>query len=178
MNVRWCQLNLYLALALACAAVCGCKTGEVAKLSKQLATLRLHIEVARGSIKPNEPVPIYRERPIMVRVELAPFITEANVAQAKVVEVMGGYALRIKFDHTGLALLEDYTVSHNGRRIAVFSQFGDKLSEARWLAAPLITRRISDGVLTFTPDASREECEDIALGLNNVAKEVQVFPDF
>jgi hypothetical protein len=45
--------------------------------------------------------------------------------------------------------------------------------ESRWLAAPVIPRRISNGVLTFTPDASREEADLIAIGLNNVAKKVQ-----
>ena len=29
---------------------------------------------------------------------------------------------------------------------------------------------MSDGLIQFTPDASREEADDIAIGLNNVAK--------
>ena len=178
MNTRWCRFNIYLTLGLAWAAVCGCRTAAEARLPKMLSTLRLNIEVSRNSLKANEPVPIYRERPTMINVEVVPFITEQNVAEAKVIEVVGGYALRLKFDHAGMALLEDYTVANRGRHIAIFSQFGEKLSESRWLAAPLITSRISDGVLTFTPDATREECDDIALGLNNVAKEVQVFPEF
>ena len=33
-------------------------------------------------------------------------------------------------------------------------------------------------MFTFTPDATREECEEIAVGLNNVAKKVQLWPDF
>jgi len=37
------------------------------------------------------------------------------------------------------------------------------------LAAPLIQRRISDGVLSFTPDATRADTDEIALGLNNEA---------
>ena len=47
------------------------------------------------------------------------------------------------------------------------------LAENRWLAAPVIPSRIGNGVLTFTPDASREEADQIVLGLNNVAKKVQ-----
>jgi hypothetical protein len=37
----------------------------------------------------------------------------------------------------------------------------------------MTNKRISDGVLVFTPDASREEADRIVLGLNNVAKEAQ-----
>ena len=35
--------------------------------------------------------------------------------------------------------------AHRGRRIGIFSQFGD----ARWLAAPVMNKRIADGVLVF-----------------------------
>jgi len=47
------------------------------------------------------------------------------------------------------------------------------LKNERWLAAPVISRRIPDGVLVFTPDASRAEADDIVLGLNNIAREVE-----
>jgi hypothetical protein len=70
-------------------------------------------------------------------------------------------------------LLEQYTASNPGKRVAIFSQFGKKLDQARWLAAPVIYRRISDGVLTFTPDTDLKEAEEIELGLNNHAKETQ-----
>jgi len=42
----------------------------------------------------------------------------------------------------------------------------------RWLAAPLINRRMADGMITFTPDASREETEKFVEGLNNSAKKL------
>ena len=35
--------------------------------------------------------------------------------------------------------------------MAIFSEFGERLKHSRWLAAPIIRRRISDGILTFTP---------------------------
>jgi preprotein translocase subunit SecD len=178
MNIRWCRFNIYLGLALAWAAVCGCKTSETADPKKLLSTLHLHLEVNRDGTKANEPVPIYRAKPIMINVQKEAFVTDANVASAQVIDVVGGFALRIQFDKSGTSLLEQYTTANRGQRIAVFSQFGPKLREPRWLAAPVISRRISDGVFTFTPDASREECEEIALGLNNVAKKVQLWPDF
>ena len=75
----------------------------------------------------------------------------------------------IQFDKHGTLVLDNVTSSYKGSRIVVFSQFGS----ARWLAAPRIMNRISDGVFTFTPDASREETERIARGLNNIANEMK-----
>jgi preprotein translocase subunit SecD len=178
MNVRWCRFNIYLALVLALAAVCGCKTSGEVNPKKLLSTFRMHLEASRDGGKTSEPVPIFREKPVMVNAEVRPFLTEANVVEAKVIDVVGGFALRIRFDAEGRALLEQYTTGNRGRRIAVFSQFGDKIKDNRWLAAPVIAHRLADGIFTFTPDASREECEEIVTGLNNVAKKVQVFPDF
>jgi hypothetical protein len=86
-----------------------------------------------------------------------------------VIEALGSFQIMVQFDRRGTWLLEQYTTAHRGRRIGIFSQFGD----ARWLAAPMMNKRISDGVLVFTPDASREEADRIVLGLNNVAKEAQ-----
>jgi preprotein translocase subunit SecD len=173
MNVRRSRLNIYLVLLLALAAVCGCKTSEETDPKKLLSTFRLHLEASRDGTKANEPVPIYREKPVMINVEKQPFLTEGNVAEAKVIDVVGGFALRIRFDHAGTGLFEEYTIANRGRRIAVFSQFGAQIKDFRWLAAPIIAHRITDGVFTFTPDASREECEEIAVGLNNVAKKTQ-----
>lgn len=178
MNIRWCRFNIYLGLALASAAICGCKTSGTTNPKKLLSTLHLHLEVNRDGTSANEPVPIYRQKPVFINVQKEAFVTEGNVATAKVIDVVGGFALRIKFDKPGTGLLEQYTTANLGRRIAVFSQFGPNLQEPRWLAAPTIAHRITDGVFTFTPDASREECEEIALGLNNVAKKVQTWPDF
>jgi hypothetical protein len=41
----------------------------------------------------------------------------------------------------------------------------------------VINHRIGDGVLVFTPDATRDECEEIAIGLNNVSKKVHTWLD-
>jgi preprotein translocase subunit SecD len=173
MNIRWCRFNIYLGLALALTAVCGCKTPGETNPKKLLSTLRLHLEASRDGTKANEPVPIYREKPVMINVQKEPFLTEGSVVEAKVIDVIGGFALRIRFDHPGTALFEEYTTANLGRRIAVFSQFGEKIKDNRWLAAPIIARRTTSGVFTFTPDATREESEEIALGLNNVAKKVK-----
>jgi len=112
---------------------------------------------------------IYRAKPMIILVDRAPSLHEGFVERADVVEFMGTYAIRIIFDSTGTILLDELTTSNKGRHIAIFCQFGD----ARWIAAPLITQRISNGVFVFTPDATREEAERIVRGLNNVAKAVQ-----
>jgi len=175
MKIRWHRFNVYLALALAAAAFGGCRTASERKDKKLLATLRLHVEASRDTTAFNEAVPVYREHPYMVNIEKIPFLNESNVSGAKVVDVVGGFALRIQFDHAGTALLEQYSASNRGKKIAVFCQFGKKLKDVRWLAAPVISRRISDGVFVFTPDATREEAEEIAVGLNNVFKKAQTW---
>jgi hypothetical protein len=104
----------------------------------------------------------------MVTVNRSPFLTEADVEAASIVEATGGFEIRLQFiDPHGVRMLELVTTSYKGQRIAIFSQFSD----ARWLAAPQITRRITDGTLVFTPDATQAETERIVRGLNNVVRE-------
>jgi preprotein translocase subunit SecD len=177
MKIRWCRFNIYLAFALVAVAVCGCRTSPESKAKKQLSTLRLHLEAGRDASEATQLVPVYRLHPFMVNVQKMPFLNESNVSEAKVVDVVGGFALRIQFDHAGAAMLEQYTVANRGKKVAVFSQFGGELATLRWLAAPFISRRIIDGVFVFTPDANREEAEEIARGLNNVAKKTRTWID-
>ena len=163
------RFNIYLLLALALVLAPGCQTTEE---EKELATLRLHLEAVTRSTDRNSSVPIYRAKPVIVTVDKQPFLTEANVAEARVVEVMGGFDLQITFDRQGSWILESVSGANPGRRTAIFSTFGDKTKkQGRWLAAPVLAGRLANGVLTFTPDASREESEQIALGLNNAAKQ-------
>lgn len=177
MKICWGRFNIYLALGLAATVVCGCQSAAERKARKQISSLRLHLEASRDGTKGSEPVPVYRNQPVMVNVTRAPFLTEHQVLAAKVVEVVGGFALRVQFDSRGTTLLESYTTANRGRRIAVFCQFGEGTNYFRWLAAPVITHRITDGVLVFTPDATREEAEAIAIGLNNVSEQVHSWVD-
>ena len=179
MMIRVQRFNTYLLVTLTAAAVavCGCQSTGDKKPKNLLSTLRLHVEAGLDGTKASESVPVYREKPVWVNVEKLPFLTEANVASASVIDGVGGFALSIQFDHDGIVLLEGCTAANRGRRMAVFSQFGKEIKDYRWLAAPLINRRISDGILVFTPDATREEAEEIALGLNNVSKKVHTWVD-
>ncbi len=47
------------------------------------------------------------------------------------------------------------------------------LADSRWLAAPVISRRISNGVLVFTADCERDEADQLVLGLNNGAAKIR-----
>ena len=177
MKIRWHRFNTYLLAALLGLLAVGCHSSGEKKPKKLLATLRLHVQANRDSTKSGESVPIYREKPIWVTIDKLPFVTESAVSTATVIDVVGGFALRIQFDHRGTTLLEEFTTANRGRKVAIFSQFGEDLKDFRWLAAPVINRPITDGVLVFTPDANREEADEIALGLNNVSKKVHVWVD-
>jgi len=180
MMIRCDRFNIYLMLLLALAMVCGCKTAE-GKRKKVLASLRLHQEINRDAGGRSQQTPVGRDHPITFTLDRVPFLTEAAVQQAKVVDVVGGFALQVQFDQEGGWLLEQYTASSRSRHIAIFSQFvepgEEKLNQGRWLAAPRIQTHITDGMLVFTPDTTREEAEQIALGLNNVAKKLQTGKD-
>jgi hypothetical protein len=119
-------------------------------------------------------VQVYREHPVTFTVA-DPILSEASVKKAQIVDAVGGFALRLDFDKEGSWLLEQYTSGNTGKHLVIFSQWEDapnaKQSTGRWLAAPRIQKHIADGVLIFTPDATREELEKIVVGLNHVAKE-------
>ena len=155
----------------------GCKTSpETQKKNKEkkLATvLRLHLETRPDNSGHQETISVLRDNPVKISVQKTAFLNEANIAEADIIDGIGGFSISLKFDRRGRLLLEQFSTANIGRRIAVYAQFSEGLKEARWLAAPLVHKRIGDGVLTFTPDASREEAELIVKGLNNVAKKVQ-----
>ena len=166
------RFNIYLMAALATLMACGCQSPEKKK-KKELATLHLYIETNPRGLEQTQVASILRESPFDVTVKKTPFLTEANVAQAEVVNTVGGFAISVQFNNEGKMLLEQYTAANLGRKIAVFCQFGKDLAHHRWLAAPAISRRNSNGLFVFTPDASREEAEEIVLGLNNVSKKLR-----
>lgn len=178
------RFNTYLSLLVAlCWLAGGCQSSakkkNPEKFAPQASTLRFHLEANRDGTERNFPVLVHRAQSFQVNVERDPFLSEFNVTKAGVVDdALGGFNLFIQFDRKGTWLLEQYTTAHKGRRIAIFSHFAHPTEkgkgEARWLAAPLITKRITDGTFAFTPDASRAEAESIAAGLNKIAKKEQV----
>jgi preprotein translocase subunit SecD len=166
MMTKWARFNIYLMAAMALLLTCGCKSAE--KKKKELATeISLHLETNQDGTEYNETVPIYRESPIYVNIEKSPFLDTADIEQAKLVDDLGSFSIQLKMNWHGTQVLQGVTTGNRGKRIAIFGRFG---KGPRWLGAPVINKSISDGVFTFTPDASREEAERIVRGLNNISK--------
>ncbi len=171
MKSRFVWFNAYLAL-FALAVGAGCKSAEERKRAKTYATFRLHLEVNPDASGRHQEIEISGAQ---LTVSDAPFLDEGNLDRAAVVDTVdGGYAVQVQYDRHGTLVLEGVTTAHRGRRIAVFTEFGvGKSATARWLAAPIIGRRLADGVFIFTPNATREEANEIVLGLNNIARKIK-----
>ena len=150
MKFCWHRFNLYLLAAVAVVGLCGCKSASSSKPEpkKLLATLRLHLEASWDSSKESEPVPILRDKPVMVKVEKPPFLTEGSVSSAKVVDTIGGFALRIQFDQAGTTTLDQYTTQNRGKRVAIEQRrvaaavaVGDRVAHERVALAQVPVQR-------------------------------------
>lgn len=159
------RFNKYFALALAAAvATAGCQSSGHKK--KEVATvLELHLEANGDSSSDHGPITISQNPPVSIDVIKEPFLDGADVEQASLIEDTLGFKMQLKFNFRGTLLLESVTAQSRGKRIAVYCVFGP----VRWLAAPQIRNKISDGLMLFTPDVTREEAERIVKGLNDVA---------
>ena len=171
MTFRLNRFNTILAFLLVLSVVSGCQT-EQRKKKHAVTTLQVHLDCSPYETDRNQFIAIPREHPTKICIEKESILTEAHVASAKVISEMDGFVINIQLDHRGQLILEQYTGANHGHRLAIYAQFGENLSTNRWLAAPIISHVIKDGSLTFTPDATRAEADQIVLGLNNVAKKV------
>jgi preprotein translocase subunit SecD len=170
MNFYARRFNLYLLLlAVGLLAATGCQTD---KKDKQLASLRIHIENRAQLVDSGKTVSVLRSSPVLVTIGPDPVLTEANVVAARLLQSEGGYAIEVKFDESGTYMLEQYTSANSGKHFVIFCQWSDKTQDSRWLAAPIITHRIPNGYLSFTPDATEAEAKQIVTGLNNMAKKI------
>ena len=169
------RFNIYFTLAAALALLCGCKTEqqrEQEKTKEVIGALRVHLEAGDSDAGSTQTISVLRSDPVLVTIANEPILTEANLITAKVIDTPGSFAIEVKFDEISASLLEQYSASNPGKHLVIFGQWGDKLANGRWLAAPLITHRIMNGTLAFTPDASHEEAKQLVLGLNNMAKKI------
>lgn len=169
MVIRLVRFNLKLLLSASLVALLGCQSPE-ARQAKQPATLRVHLETNPNPPGQSDRVLVLRDAPIAINIEKSPFLNEAHVASARVLDTAEGFIVSIQFDRQGQWLLEQYSAANSNRRFAIRTQFRQNTNAFdRWIAAPLITHRITDGVLNFTPDADRAEAEIFVQGWNNVA---------
>jgi preprotein translocase subunit SecD len=162
---RWNINGIFWALALAC-FLTGCKTAAEKKEAKEQTLIKIHLEMVPDNKSDQWDVPVYRQHPVMVHVDTKEILNNVDIREASVVDVQGGFGIRLVFDEHGSRVLENITARNMGKRLAIYAAW----PEVRWLAAPLIKKRIGEGAFVFTPDATREEAERIVKGVNNVAK--------
>jgi preprotein translocase subunit SecD len=135
-----------------------------------MAALRIHLESESTAAGVNKNIAILRSQPVMLNISTEPILTEADVLGARLIDAYGSFSVAVTFEETAGWKLEQYTSANPGKHLAIFGQWSDKLADGRWLAAPLITRRMAGNTLVFTPDASREEAEKLVNGLNLIGK--------
>jgi preprotein translocase subunit SecD len=177
MKSRMTRFNFYLLVAALCvlgssgAPPPAKEKKPKEKKVKDTVILAFHLEVNRDGSDKNGPVTINRSYPFVVNVAKDPFLHESHITQAAVVDdPLGGFALKVQFNHKGTWILEQYTTGNKGKRVAILCGFR---KDNRWLAAPVLQKRIADGAFTFTPDASREEAEHIVRVLNQQGVQIQ-----
>jgi preprotein translocase subunit SecD len=166
------RFNTYLALALAVGLLSACQTASHKSRNEIPAALRVYLETDPDGTSMSKSVTVFRAHPLDFTIATTPVLTEANIVDAKVIPAQEGYAIQIQFDESGTWTLELYSASNLGKHLVIFGQWGKKASDGRWLAAPIITQRIGDGKLVFTADASREEADQLVLGLNAAIKQI------
>ena len=167
MKFRFALINMFLCLAVLFTA--SCKTTDDKKKSKEASVIRLFLESSPTDSLHTTTASVYREQPVLIHIDIEPILTEGDLDEANLTPALGSHAIRLQFNRHGTWILESYTTRYNGRRLAIFANFG----QSRWLAAPTINRPIKNGEFIFTPDATFEESERIVHGLNNMIAEIK-----
>jgi hypothetical protein len=124
MKTRFRRFNIYFALAAAfLSGGCGSVTHEITHGKKEMTTIRLYLEGGRVDTGDLGKVLVTRDKyPYMV--EREPFLTEADVTKAALVEDgEGSYSIQVAFNDHGTLLLDMITTSNKGKHIIIFSQF-------------------------------------------------------
>ena len=176
------RFNLFLAALALAGLLAGCKAmNELGfKKDEPQGALRVHIELAPNNVTTSsetaETVTVLRTDPVNVTIDKDPVLTENNLMAAKVVKTPDAPAIELRFDQNGTWILEQYSAANPRRHFVIYAQWGKDMKDGRWIAAPLITRRINDGILSFTPDMSTNETDQLITGLNNVIKQFQTSP--
>jgi preprotein translocase subunit SecD len=170
MNSRRLAFNLILAVLFGSLVACKSPQEKKDEKAKQATFLRFHLETNPNASGRTAVASVYRAHPVLITVDRDAVLDEGFLAKIEVVDAdeHGGIALKATFDEAGTRRLDAVTIEHRGKRLAIRAVWTDN----RWLAAPLLTKRISNGEFIFTPDATREEADRIVVGLRNVIKKL------
>ena len=161
------RFNLYFLPAILCLAL-GLPPQSKDK-DKAIGILRVHIE-SETQAAGGKTVQVLRAEPVSINIVNQAILSEADLVSARLLEAPGGCALQLQFNSAGAWTLEQFSSINPGKHLVIFGQWGEKTEEGRWLSAPLINRRMGNGSLVFTPDASHEEVEKLVKGLNAYIK--------
>jgi hypothetical protein len=118
------RFNTYFALVAAFLAA-GCETVRHDLSHKEQTTIRFYLE--GGSVdtgKIGKVLVTHNKDPFLV--EREPFLTEADVAKAVLIEDPNGdgsYSIQLAFNEHGMLMLDMVTTENKGKHIIVFSQF-------------------------------------------------------
>src|SRR6516225_5256206 len=108
MMVRAKAFNIYFCLALAIGLASGCKTtpeDQQKRKDKRLATvLHLHLEMRPDNSGGQQTISVVRDSPVQISIKKSEFLTEAEIAEAAVVDTLGGFSITLKFDRRGSLL--------------------------------------------------------------------------
>ena len=150
----------------------GCKSANEKKSDEQknATFLRFHLQTNPTTPGRTAQASVYREHPVLFTVERDAVLDEGFLRKAELVDVdeHGGCAIKLTFDEAGTRRLDALTIENRGKHFVIRGVWTDN----RWLAAPVINKRITNGEFIFTPDATREEAERIIAGLGNVIKKL------
>ena len=160
------RINTYFT-ALAVVLLTGCVSTGPGKGDTDLSTIRVHLETNPDNIGMSRRIQVGPE-PLQSFSVAGPALGEMHLLAAQLWEGNAGeYAVHLQFDRQGAQMLEMYSMSYRGKRLAIFSQF----PHPRWVGTFRMDRRIGDGTLLFRPDATRDEAQRLVTGLNKaVAK--------
>lgn len=172
MRFRPFLFNIILPL-LAAGVFAGCETpkkkgeAKTPKATKDnISTIRFHLEAHPSDGDRTMMAKVGRTRPMQMVLMASPMITEANVLKAEAWNTTDGLvAIRLELDRIGRRILMINSGSQRGGRMAVSSHF----PEPHWIGVVRFDRVMSEGVITFIPDATPEESDRIVEGLSIVA---------
>src|ERR1700686_4020255 len=128
MMIKFVRFNIYLCLTLGLLFACGCETLSGSK-KKEATVVELHLEADANDGSDSKPVQINRDNPFTVNVDSDAFVETSDIVEAKVVDDLGGFSIKLKFNWRGTALLDSLTTANKGKRVARYCKFG----QARWL---------------------------------------------